>query len=399
MSGDGLIHEFPRIYRTSATHRALQASGGVVIGAGAVIGAVLTLDAPSDRTLILLLCACFFVGGLVLIRGAIRDRVVLHADAIELHEIGSGTQRMERSRIRGFRRGPVKFGVTSLHFIPKRPSVEKLQLPRHLVTDEAFGEWLAAIPELDAQDQRRSMADFVDGHGDGLTRAELEVRLANAKRQERIVTGLTWLLSLTGTFLPSFPPALGLALALLPLLATLLQAMGRGAFTIDTPLNDVRANLGIAYILPPMVLLFRCYRDTRLLDHQPLFWLGGMATLALVTFALLAIPGLRRRIGQVLLMLLFMGGHSFAAVALSNMYFDRGPVSNYTAEVRGLYESDRKRRTTYHIGVSRWGPDGSPTVIRVNRPLYRQLKEGGEVCVDLHQGAFGARWFMPRVCQ
>jgi hypothetical protein len=379
--------------------RALLASGGCVIAAAAVIGAFLVRETGAEYALLLILCGGFFMAGLVLLRGAISDRVVLHVDAIEVHQSGMGVRRMERSQIRGFRKGPREFlRQPPLRLIPRRPTLEQLELPRHLVLDDAFGEWLGKFPDLDAQDQKRSMADFLDEHGDGASRAELERRLASAKRQEKVLTAVTWMLSIAGTFVPSCPPALGIALASLPLAATLLQAWGRGAFTIESPMNDVRSNVGMAYILPPMVLLFRAYRDTRLLDYEPLLWPAGLAMLGLIVLALLAIPQLRRRMGQVLLLGIFMSGHAAATAALSNMYFDRGPASNYTTEVVGLFESAGNKRTTYRIGVSPWGPDGTPSVIRVDRSLYRQLQEGGRVCIDLHRGAFGARWFAVRAC-
>jgi hypothetical protein len=392
-----MYHDFPRTYRAPPVDRALLAMAGVVLAIGAIVAALMILDAAVDGAFPLFLCAAFVFGGATLVRSAASDRVILHADAIEIRDAVSGNRRLERNRIQGLRR-VAKYGRSALHLVPKQPSAETIVLPRNMVTDAAFGDWLKGIPDLDARDLKRSMADYVDDHGDGVTRAQLERRLRSARLQQHLLTATTWVLSLSAAFLPACPPVLALALTSLPLVATLVQWRGRGAFTIDAPTNDVRSNVGIAYLLPPMVLLYRANRDTRVLDYQALVVIGGVAALALLLLALWALPELRRRPGQAVMLLLVMGGHGFATATLANMYFDRGPVAYSSAEVRAQYESRSRRGKSYRLALSRWGPVDAPTVIRVDRALYERVREGDEVCLDLHQGALGARWFASRAC-
>lgn len=259
--------------------------------------------------------------------------------------------------------------------------------------DAALASWFEGIPSLDAVELAASLKDV---EGD----AELGESPAARRESVRRAGTIARVLNITsfglGGWLFFYPHPyewLFLLVAALPWLALWLCWKSKGAFSVDdTGMQTVRADLTASLILPGIALALRALYDVQLVDISGLA-VPSLAGLALMLICLVHVaPYYRKKLGKLLLMGSLLSAYPASVIAIANALFDGLPSESYLVEVIRKHSTSGKA-TTYYLGVPPWGPFSEANDVQVPANFYRQVEVGQAVCVDLHQGAFGLRWY------
>jgi len=94
---------------------------------------------------------------LLVVLPAVFTRVILHPDRIEVRGWG-GRSEMLRADMAGWRRYRRR-GVSYISFKPNRSDLSSLSVAVRFPRDEAWWAWLKSLPDLDAADRAKAVAD------------------------------------------------------------------------------------------------------------------------------------------------------------------------------------------------------------------------------------------------
>ncbi|HEX4573349.1 MAG TPA: hypothetical protein VH184_23140 [Dongiaceae bacterium] len=176
-------------------------------------------------------------------------------------------------------------------------------------------------------------------------------------------------------------------LALLPWLALVATARGR------------KPDLYVPLMLPGCVLGLRAVIDVQLLERwQPLL---PAAAIAFVMAMLIRLTREDREFPLWLYLLLFvpvMSFYSYGSVVLANKQLDRSSPKLYLTFVYDRSMHKVSRQMVWDLRLGPWGPRKEAESVSVPRGLYEATQIDDGVCVLLHPGAFGIRWFEVAKC-
>jgi hypothetical protein len=77
---------------------------------------------------------------------------------------------------------------------------------------------------------------------------------------------------------------------------------------------------------------------------------------------------------------------------------DRAAPQLFKVPVTDQHVTHGRRSTSYFIDLPAWGPRQEPDSVEVSPDVYDDVAPGQIVCVVLHPGFLGARWFTVGVC-
>ena len=148
---------YPITYRPSIAWRVFLALLGVGIATGGFFGTYTAIvdhevvDHKSSGNEVLFLASFLMIllGGYCLI-SVLMAKVVLSFDVIESTN-GFSSRTMRREEVASwYFRG---FGADSvLVLVSRKENQKKLKIPLYIKTDDVFDEWLASVPDYDAQE-------------------------------------------------------------------------------------------------------------------------------------------------------------------------------------------------------------------------------------------------------
>jgi hypothetical protein len=176
-------------------------------------------------------------------------------------------------------------------------------------------------------------------------------------------------------------------LALLPWLALVATA------------HRPKPDLYVPLMLPGCVLGLRAVIDVQLLERwQPLL---PAAAIAIVMATLIRVTRQDREFPLWLYLLLFvpvMGFYGYGSVVLANKLLDRSAPKLYLTFVYERSVHKVSRQMVWDLRLGPWGPRHEAQNVSVPRGLYEATQIADGVCVLLHPGAFGIRWFEVAKC-
>jgi hypothetical protein len=188
-------------------------------------------------------------------------------------------------------------------------------------------------------------------------------------------------------------------LALLPWCAMLMVMLSRGLISVIDKPNDARPNVVLMLLLPGFVLCLRAMLDDHVLAVMPVLIYGFIAGLPLVLTACMLAPRDAAKPWGFPLMLLLMVAlpYGSGALLLADVGFDHQPAKVFPTQVLGKYISPGKHSTS-HLVLAPWGPKVMGDDMTVNRAYYEHVDVDTKVCVNLHRGAVGLRWYEVQDC-
>jgi hypothetical protein len=388
---------WPRIYRLRRGQRLFLGGLGVLAIGGGLAGAAAMLLSSTDAPPALALIPLAFVAlGAYLVAAVRVARVVLYEDAIELVELGKGKRRLRRDEIAGRRIVPMQYGQAQL--VLELRGAGRKPVKAHWVheTDVVLETWLAALPDLDAEERARAEAELMRSAALGANEAERAQALTRARRVAKVLSGVAIAASVWGWLYPRPYPAAVATLAVLPLVALVVLLLGRGRYGFDSGRTDPRPSVAAAVFGPGMVLGLRAILDVQVLDWKPL--LAGAAVGGVVLVAAIAAAERKaRRLWLLALLAPLLSFYPWGGLSLANALLDHGEPEVFRVVVRAKHVSSGKH-TSYELTLDPWGPVAEAGSVDVGRAVYDAVPIGGEVCLALRPGALGVRWYFVGRC-
>lgn len=182
-------------------------------------------------------------------------------------------------------------------------------------------------------------------------------------------------------------------LALAPFVGLGIAAASDGALGVFEEEGGLRGDdVSSVVVLPVLALALRALHDVALIDWWPPLLAAVAATIA-------AALGLIWRASQMtygvaLLAGPFAGLYVWAAAIEVNALVLPPTTSFATTEVASKRETGGRNYLT--LAAPRYR--GVPKEVDVSWDLYRAVQPGDEVCVQVHHGVFGWRWWEVTFC-
>ncbi|BAU47474.1 hypothetical protein SVA_0895 [Sulfurifustis variabilis] len=392
---------FPRTYRVSTRNRILFLLLGGVALAGGLAGMWYFGTGHETKTMTEAVALAAVSFGFVLLGGALvlyvlTTKVVLRADAIELHDF-MRTRTLRRDDIAGWRVLQAQH-VSVLTLESKRAGVKPLKITQILKTDALLDAWLAGLSDLDARERERSTAEIAASRDLGRTSEERLARLAVARKVANALTGIAVVVSAWGFLLPEPYELVIASLAALPLVAVALAARAGSLYQIAGHKNDARASLALVFIGPGMVLGLRAILDIELLEWGPALAATVVAAAALTLVLAATDRQMRGRRWELLAMLFLSLFYAYGGVVEANALLDRSAPQVYEAKVVDKHKSSGKT-TQYYLRLTPWGPRATEEDVSVTRDLYESSSAGRTMCVVYRAGALEIPWFTVYPCR
>jgi len=391
---------FPRTYQYSFGYRIFLGSLGASIAAAALLGIWYfgighESQTPQGSFLMVFLCLAFFLLGAYLLAALLQSKIILTADAIELHE-PFVTKQLLRGQIAGWRIIPTQY-ISALEFTPRDSHLKKLKFGLTFTSDAAFDSWLATLPNLDAQELERSRAELESNQELGLTKEQRTVRLAAAANYAKYLTWFSYAAGAWGWFYPQPYSLVILILAALPLAAIFLGLRTKGVYQFEGRRNEARPSLAAPVICPGAVLSIRALYDLSFLHWQQLLSPILFVTVVLTALLASADPSIARRRWPLLTIFFLSAFYGLGATAMADALLDGSAPQIYQTQVLHKRISTG-RHTTWYLRLAPWGPQDQNSEVGVPRSLYSSVQPGQTVCAHYHPGALKIPWYVVSYC-
>jgi hypothetical protein len=321
----------------------------------------------------------------------LRYRLVLTRDGIEQRQAFT-TRRLRNHEIAQWRIVQSGSGPAIIVLLPRDGVAKRMQISRAMKTDQVFENWLSALPNADLLDEQRLQQQVQADPAYGSDPAQ---RLRTLSRLRTWCDRLGVLGTVIGLWALIYPHPYTLLMILLgvcpPLgLAIILGSGGR--IHLDQKQGDKRPMVAFLMILPAVAIGFRGIADVSLLDWPTALAFSAVGG-ALFGLAAVAVDSEQRRWSAFLLTTAIIGVPWCYGVAVDlDVRLDPGAPQVYRTTVIDKHQSTGKGARLY-LKIARWGPVTGSVDEVVDRALYDSAGAGDTVCVSLHEGAFGWRWY------
>jgi hypothetical protein len=337
------------------------------------------------------------IPGLILVSLALRSRLTLDGDRIELRS-ALRTFTANRNEIDGLREIEDQYGHRTRIYL--KESRGTFNVSDSFAGDDDLNEWLKGLPNLDKRDadqiERQLSTQDSLGTGENLN------ALKHAKAWAiglGIGAGITSIPVLFVTYAPIHNVSLVLLL-LLPPVGILLNHRFPLLFTIFKRKTDPRADIGYVVLWPgvAILLLHKFENDpSYLVDaSQLIYWV--------ILVVVLYVGSLFRtawkhpsRWGVLVGLLIFGAGYGVGLIDSSNTLLDRSVPQFYTSQVLKMHVTHGKN-TRFSLHLEPWGPIAYDDDVDVAKHIYEEFKVGDQVCIGLHPGFLHAQWYTLTPC-
>lgn len=303
-----------------------------------------------------------------------------------------------------------------------RPSGASFTLPDYR-DRPGFNSWIAGLPDLTI---------FERDHYEGALQANAAFGPDAGRRRKAIIRhrGNLTIVNAIGVLaavwvfvLPSvLPSAILLLCTVIPLVAIVAAAMSGGRYAVTHTLGNPKLSLFVPAFVPGVALAARFLADRGTLVFAQYAsldrWHVTLPAIACAT-VLTAIVGVidrRLRLDVLGLTVILLFAYSFGALLACDQLADTNPGTTYAQPIQsrdinetaptpsnaGVRGTGGAGFTSYVVQIDPWGPrnlaEVLPTQIEVNAGFYRALQPNDRLCMTLHPGALGWRWYTYSIC-
>ena len=261
-----------------------------------------------------------------------------------------------------------------------------------ILAERASIPWLEALHNIARDELAMFTAEVESNPRLGATQAQRHQRLRTLRRAGKVVAILGWLVAAWVWFWPHPYEGAMLAAVAVPVFAIALSAWSSALFRIDYWTEDPRPSIAALYFAPSLAIFVRALIDINAVDYLGLL-LSSLVAGALLT-ALIVFIDKRLHARRWLITGIAVGSITLAlgALAQANKLLDAAPAQTFQTRIADAYVTGGKVHMD-ELELAPWGPYTKPTTAQVSAPFFDSLKAGDTVCVSLHPGALGWRWF------
>ena len=348
---------------------------------------------PAGREFAMVVGLLFLVPGFILVSLALRSRLILDGDRIELRS-ALRTFTANRNEIDGLRAIENQYGRWTRIYL--KDGRDAFNVSSSFSGNDELVEWLKGVPDLDQQDAAQIMQQI--GDQDRLGASDYE-RFNALKQAKAWMIGLSVVAGVASvSAMVNYPKlhALSMALlALLPPVGIYLVCRFPLLFTIFKRKPDPRIEMGAVVFWPGigMMLSYQLGSDPSHLVDATQLMLWVILVLLCFVVALFRIAWVNPSRGGALFGLLLLGGmYSVGLVNAANTVPDVSAPRVYHTWVVKMHETHGKNATSY-LTLAPWGPIVWSDDVSVPPSTYRQTKVGDPICVGLRPGFLHAPWY------
>lgn len=312
-------------------------------------------------------------------------RAVLRPDRIETHGL-FGSRTLRRDAILGYR--AIDGYLLAFTFTPKPPAKRVLEVWPGPI-DQEFADWFEGLTSLDLADLEEARRKVLADPALGPDEVAREVRLKRLTKLTGYSTlGLVLLLpALAFTLGPVWA---GCLLAALPLVALLAVCVSRGAITQGpSTLDGLRPSVRGAGVCILVLWMFTFWFPV--LDWSLAMGWASAVAVPMLMLAAFSDPRAFRRWRTWALGTLVALSYGWGLTIHGNALLDRGEPEIYQARVEAL-------RSGNELYLAPAGPLDYPNIVDVPEAVRKAARVGQSVCLNVHPGAFGIRWYEVREC-
>ena len=378
---------YPRVYRPRAVARALgYAMAAAFAGGGVALALRLTSVAQPKLTIYGVLATSLVAAGAALALYTMRYRVILDADAVTVTQLW-GQRRLALADIAGRRaRVDPQSGLVTTRIVPTPAAPKHIDvMERVMIVDDAYRDWIARLPDLDARDRQLAEAELMAGLGGG---ALASAKLERARTAATVLNAVGIVLALWGFSMPQPYRMVTLLLAVAPWLALVVVALSKGVIRLDRERNSPNPHVALLFLMPAMALGLRAVFDVSLAAPVQLLLPAAVLAAPMIGLLLRFEPSTRQAPGVLLLVIAF--AHAAATVTLADVELDQAPAEVHHAHVTGK-RTIEGRHTEYELTID-WLP-GANRETSVSLAVYQAVAIGSPVAVGVRPGALHLEWY------
>ena len=324
----------------------------------------------------------------------LRRRLCIYPERFEYRwELGEFSG--QRDQIRGYRVLTSRYTGSRLRFYLNFPDNRSF-IVRDDRSNPFFSGWMDAIPDLDQQEQEAYQAALLENPVFG---TDKKTRIDSLRKQKKALTVLNCLGCLLAAWLYFYPGAASLLACISYPLAMLVVAMfSGGRYASMWDYNNPKLKLTFAIFVPALMLGLRAFIDTTILDKAEAILPAGLVALGMLLLLMLIDQRPQTRILALFGVLLWIG--AWGGLLAYNKIKDSS-----TAEIFRTVISSKKIRhgskggEFYELEVASIQVAGVPDELDTNASFYAQSYEGETLCLNLHSGSLGYRWYDFGTCQ
>lgn len=344
----------------------------LILGAPAVAGGIVMCVLAfkgANMALPILMTAVFSGFGIYLIALAMRSRVIIDGNRIEVR--GAFTERFaDLNEIQGLRTISSRNGkYTQLYLNSGRGTIT---LPNHFDKDEAFDAWMRKVPDLDKRDRDRLLEKISQQEDLGATPQDRLAALSQAKTNSMFALVIALAAAVAANFgIPVLYVPFSVALALVPIVLAFLIHRSPLLYTVFRRKDDPRAELLYALIVTSFGLLVRA-RGIHFVSLQSIGVVIALLTLAYIAgfyHSFFESPSPTRTFFALLLFGMLYG---YGVVVVADAVGDESTATHYVVHVVGKHYTTGRSRS-YYLELE---PRGSGRSLEQPRRLSNRLQQG-----------------------
>jgi hypothetical protein len=380
-------------YRMKAWYRSLL----LILGSPAVAGGIAMFALAlkgAHMALPIIMTAVFLFFGIYLIALAMRSRVIIQGNRIEIR--GAFTDRFaDLNEIEGLRTVSSRNGKYTQFYLNSGRGT--LTLSNYFDKDQAFDAWIGKIPNLDKRDRDRLLEKISQQEDLGATPQDRLAALAQAKTYSIFALVIALAAAVAANYgIPALYVPFSVALALIPIVLAFLLHRSPLLYTVFRRKDDPRAELLYALIVTSFGLLVRA-RGIHFISLQSIGIIIALLTLAYIAafyHSFVENPSPTR---TFFALLLFGVLYSYGTVTVADAIGDGSTPAHYVVHVVGKHYTTGRSRS-YYLVLEPWGPMEQPNSLGVSKTIYDKASAGDQVCLELHPGRLNAAWYTQVSC-
>jgi hypothetical protein len=380
-------------YRVKAWCRSLF----LILGAPAIAGGVIMCALATkgaNTALPVVMTAVFLFFGIYLIALAIRSRVIIEGNRIEIR--GAFTDRFaDLNEIEGYRTVSSRNGKYTQFYL--NSGRRTITMANHFDHDSAFDSWIRRVPDLDKRDRDRILEKISQQDELGSTPQQRLAALTQAKTYSIFALVIAIAAAVAANFgIPALYLPFSIALALVPVTLAILLHRSPLLYAVFKRKDDPRAELLYALIAASFGLLIRA-RGVHFVSLQSIGLVVALLTLAYIAafyHSFFESPSPTR---TFFALLLFGILYSYTAVAVADAVGDESIPTRFVVSVVGKHYTTGRSRSFY-LELEPWGPMSQPSSLGVSKTIYDKSSPGDQVCLELRPGRLNAAWYTQVSC-
>ena len=369
----------------------------LILGAPAIAGGIVMCALArkgANTALPVVMTAVFLFFGIYLIALAMRSRVVIDGNRIEIR--GAFTDRFaDLNEIEGYRTVSSRNGKYTQFYL--NSGRRSLTLANHFDHDSAFDSWMRKVPDLDKRDRDRLLEKISHQDELGSTPQQRLATLSLAKTYSIFALVIAVAAGVAANYgIPALYLPFSIAVALVPITLAILIHRSPILYVVFKRKDDPRAELLYALIAASFGLLIRA-RGVHFVSVQSIGVVIAVLTLAYIAAFYHSFFESSSPTRVFFALLLFGILYSYGVVVVADAVGDESTPTHYVVHVLSKHYTTGRSRS-YYLVLEPWGPLKQANNLGVSKSLYDKATPGDQACVELHPGRLSAAWYTQVSC-